>query len=357
MEMPDLSSQLPKSVQFSPGLYLKDIFPLIPVFYPFYGCEKRCVFCAQPVQTGMGEVAANDLLQHLDQVLDRASACAAVEIAFYGGTFTLWPRAMQQACLERVAHRCAETNAWRVRCSTRPASFGPGRAEPLELAWLRTLRSMGLHLVELGVQSFADAALRLAGRDYTGAAASRGCESVRAAGLKLGIQLMPGMPGVSPEIFLDDVRRAIDLGADCLRFYPCLVFEGTGLAELWRQGRYAPWDLETTVQAMAEGLSLCWRAGIPVIRMGLAPGSDVRDALLAGPWHDSMGNLVQMASLALTLECAIGNRQVAALYVPFRCQGFFGGRQGRLAEHLRQWNLSPENIFWHKQSYISIIFA
>ena len=357
MEMPDLSSQMPKSVQFSPGLYPEDIYRLIPVFYPYYGCEKRCVFCAQSIQTGMAEVAADDLLKQLDQVLDRVSTCTAAEIAFYGGTFTLWPRVTQRACLERVAQRCAAIGAWRVRCSTRPASFGPGRAEPLELAWLSGLRSMGLHLVEVGVQSFNDAALRLSGRDYTGSAASKGCESVKAAGVKLGIQLMPGMPGVNPEVFLDDVRRAIDLGADCLRLYPCLVFEGTGLADLWRQGRYVPWGVETTVQAMAEGLSLCWRAGIPVIRMGLAPGPALRDALLAGPWHDAMGNLVQTESLALTLEREIGNRQVAALHVPLRCQGFLGGRQGRLAARLRQWGISTENIFWHEQSYISIIFA
>ena len=34
------------------------------------------------------------------------------------------------------------------------------------------------------------------------------------AGLALGVQLLPGMPGHQPEDFLADVRRALDLGAD-----------------------------------------------------------------------------------------------------------------------------------------------
>ncbi len=356
METLDLSSLLPKSVQFSPGIYPKDNFCIIPVFYPFSGCKKRCIFCAQPLQTGVGVISESKVVRHLEATLP-AVASRPVEVAFYGGSFTLWPRAAQQACFERVSAAYAGQVAWRVRCSTRPASFGPGEEDPLEEDWLVFLRGLGLHLVEVGVQSFDDTALEHACRSYSGAAARQGCATVKRAGLRLGVQLMPGMPGVTPETFLRDVRQAIALKADCLRFYPCLVLEGTELAALWRRGEYTPWDLETTVRVLGEGLALCWQAGIPVIRIGLAPGPEMQAAVLAGPWHASLGNLVQSEALGLSVERCAQGRKIAALHLPRRCQGFTGGKHGRFRERLQGLGISMDAVFWHNQNQACVYFS
>ena len=150
-----------------------------------------------------------------------------------------------------------------LRCSTRPDSLPPDR--------LAALREAGCGCVELGVQSFADAPLRESRRGYDGRTAREACAAVQAAGMRAGVQLMPGMPGSRPEHFLADVQLALELGAACLRFYPCLVLEGTELAGLWRAGRFRPWPLETVLDVLAEAFALTQRAGVPVIRMGLAP--------------------------------------------------------------------------------------
>ena len=195
--------------------------PIVPVFLPFRGCPTRCVFCAQDVQTGQIGARPDRILDKARAVLDLRAArgLPPAELAFYGGTFTALPETERDACLEFAAAALARGRITAFRCSTRP--------DCLDAALLARLRQAGCTAVELGVQSFADAALSAARRGYDGAAALRACARVKAAGLALGVQLLPGMPGTSPEIFLADVPLALDAGADMLRFYPCLVLAGT----------------------------------------------------------------------------------------------------------------------------------
>ena len=202
--------------------------------------------------------------------------------------------------------------------------------------------------MELGVQSFADAALRAARRGYDGAAALRACARVKEAGLALGVQLLPGMPGTSPEIFLADVPLALNAGADMLRFYPCLVLEGTGLAGFWRAGAYEPWDMESTLDALARGWLLARAAGTPVIRMGLAPEVSLAGAVLAGPCHPALGARVMSRALFMTVRDLAarepGGQPLARLEAPRACQGYFWGHGNELRPAWAGLGLGPRNV-------------
>ncbi len=261
--------------------------PVFSVFIPFFGCPRRCVFCSQHDQTGQQAVP-------LDEILARAAAGLRsrrtqdrppAELAFYGGTFTaLAPRDLD-ACLDMADSLRRDGCITRFRCSTRP--------DCLDAALLARLRRHGCRTVELGIQSFSDTALQAAERHYSGRQAAGACRLVRDAGLALGVQLLPGMPGHEPEDFLADVRRALALGADMLRFYPCLVLAGTELARRWQQGLYTPWPLPLTLSLLARGWLDARRAGVPVIRMGLAPPEPgMEAALLAGPADRNLGGRV-----------------------------------------------------------------
>ena len=169
---------------------------VLPVFLPYAGCPERCIFCNQPAQTGQAPEPLASIYERLQERLASlsgleanssapqraASAQASPELAFYGGTFTALPAPWPQRFLELAQPHLSAGRLSRVRCSTRPdAVFVPQLAE---------LRTLGLSLVELGVQSFDDGALAASRRGYTGAQARRGCEAVREAGLSLGVQLM-----------------------------------------------------------------------------------------------------------------------------------------------------------------------
>ncbi len=323
---------------------------IFPVFLPFAGCPHRCLFCAQPVQSGSAPRSAAKILEDLEAEAARRLADDAprpVELAFYGGTFTALPAADQFACLERARFWKEQGLADRVRCSTRP--------DALDAAHLERLHAAGLDRVEVGVQSFNEAALSASGRGYGASAVYAGCAAVRNAGLELGIQLLPGMPGVDRAVFEDDVHRALALRPAFLRLYPCLVIRGTALAERWRSGLYTPWTLETTVQALSRALRAAEEANVPVIRLSLAPEPELEAAVLAGPRHPALGGLVRseaLFSLIAAQAAALGFPQGAPpsglrLRLPRFCRGFFFGHRGTLRTRWHELGIDPEAVTWH----------
>lgn len=272
------------------------------------------------------------------------------------------------ACLDMADSLRRDGCITRFRCSTRP--------DRLDAALLARLRRHGCRTVELGIQSFSDTALQASERHYSGRQATEACRLVRDAGLALGVQLLPGMPGHQPEDFLADVRRALDLGADMLRFYPCLVLAGTELARRWQQGLYAPWPLPRTLSLLARGWLYARRAGVPVIRMGLAPEPGMEAALLAGPADRNLGGRVLGRALWLHVcacllrtrgddaarsevraaalldallaggEAPAGLPRAQALYLPRSCQGFFRGPGDELGTAWAALGITRRNLVW-----------
>lgn len=328
--------------------------PVFPLFMPFMGCPGRCVFCAQDVQTGGAESSLAQRLAGARAALARRAAAGLppVELAFYGGTFTALPAPARAACLSLAAEALAAGQACAFRCSTRP--------DCLDAAIVRELRDSGCVCIELGIQSFADTALEAVARGYGRAVALAACELVRAGGLRLGVQLLPGMPGVDASVFLDDVGTALAAGADLLRFYPCLVLEGTTLARWWREGRFCPWDLPLTLDTLAEGWLLAHAARTPVIRMGLAPEPSLAASVLAGPVHPALGARVMARALLLAVRRACRehapDRPLRALEIPRRCQGHFWGERGELRAAWARLGVTGQTLVTGEEGRIRLVW-
>ncbi|MBQ7456227.1 MAG: radical SAM protein [Desulfovibrio sp.] len=318
---------------------------LLPFFLPFQGCPERCIFCAQDQTTGCSSnPPLLDRLRALQAQLQKHMT-PKPELAFFGGTFTLLDTDSFSACLS-TAHTLREAGAITgFRCSTRPDALSPDR--------LNALAQSGCTCIELGIQSFSDTALAQSRRGYTGEGAFAACKSVLAAGFQLGVQLLPGMPGVDADVFVRDVSVAIAAGASMLRFYPCLVLEGTMLARLFREGLYQPWTMEQTIDALAKGYVIAQSNHVPVIRMGLVLEPSMR--ILAGPVHPALGARVKAKALYLavlrTLACA-GKQRVYALRLPASYQGFFWGDCGDMREKWRMMGL--EEIVFEKRQDVEL---
>ncbi|WP_165078802.1 MULTISPECIES: radical SAM protein [unclassified Desulfovibrio] len=330
---------------------------IVPVFLPFFGCPRRCLFCSQEAQTGRRAPGPADLAPLLAEArqcleLRAARGLPPAELAFYGGTFTALPPEALDACLAFAAAMQAAGLASSFRCSTRP--------DRVDAAILRRLAGAGCATVELGVQSFSGRALALTGRGYTGREAKWACAQVRDSGLALVVQLLPGMPGVTPEVFRADVRAALEAGATALRFYPCLVLEGTGLAARWRAGEYMPWDLELTLDTLAEGWRMARKAGALVLRMGVASGEDLGRALLSGPWHPALGGRVLGRALWLEvrelLRTLRRHEGAGALHldVPAHAQGHFWGHGGELREGWAALGLGPGQVRFAREPVLRL---
>lgn len=295
-----------------------------PVFLPFAGCGRRCVYCDQKAQTGRVARPAETLEETLARARREVLAHESpVELAFYGGTFTAQPGADLDRCLALAEGLRRAGKLTRVRCSTRPDAVDP--------ALLARLKAWGLDVVELGVQSFSDAALSASRRGYDAATARRACEQVKDSGLALGVQLLPGLPGHGPEDLARDAEIAAALAPEFARLYPCLVPEGTGLAALWRAGEYAPWPLEETVEALARAVLTLWAADVPVARLGLAEEPDLD--ILAGPRHPALGQMVRARALLLHVGALLPalEEKPDTLLLPRRLRGEALGQGNELA--------------------------
>ncbi len=264
---------------------------IIPIFIPHQGCPHRCIFCQQKTITNLSEslLTPDDIRNTIElatkskHLLDKKPR----EVAFYGGTFTSLPNASMTKMLDAVLPFIERGIIQTIRLSTRPDSLGEDKLDILE--------SFGVSTVELGVQSMDNRVLLLSNRGHTSLDTINAVRILKKRGFKVGIQLMPGLPGDSKELFMDTIDKVIDLKPAMARLYPTLVIKGTKLAQLYKQGTYNPMGLKDTVNLCKEACIKLENSGIPVIRIGLmsSPSLLKKGEIIAGPWHPSLGSLVR----------------------------------------------------------------
>lgn len=266
---------------------------IIPIFIPHQGCPNRCIFCQQKTITNLSEslLTPDDIRNTIELAiksklfLDKKPK----EVAFYGGTFTSLPTASMTKILGVASPFIERGIINAIRLSTRPDSLSKDKLDILE--------SFGVSTVELGVQSMDDRVLLLSNRGHTSIHSINAVKMLKKRGFKVGVQLMPGLPGDSKEVFMNTIDKVIDLKPAMARLYPTLVIKGTKLAQLYKQGAYNPMGLKDTVNICKEACVKLENSGIPVIRIGLmsSPSLIKEGEIIAGPWHPSLGFLVRSA--------------------------------------------------------------
>jgi hypothetical protein len=207
------------------------------------------------------------------------------ESGVYGGTFTALPGdfAERFTAVADEFRKCGLVT--RVRCSTRPDAADSGR--------LTALRGLGLDMVEIGVQTFEAGVLAASGRGHGPGEIFSACRAVREAGLSLGVQLLPGLPGHTPEMFARDVELAATLVPETARIYPCLVAAGTRLAAMSRPGNTRPGTRIRPWRRWPEDFRSCGGPGCGSSVSGLRPRTACRRPSWPGrrirPWETGPG--------------------------------------------------------------------
>ncbi|MFC1535328.1 elongator complex protein 3 [Thermodesulfobacteriota bacterium] len=264
---------------------------IIPIFIPNQGCPHQCIYCQQEKITDQSKTSVNGL--YIKQILDKAkksvhfSSSKEREVAFYGGTFTNLPFSRMRELLEAVNPYLNQGLFRSIRVSTRPDEIDGKR--------LDLMKDLGVSTVELGVQSMDDEVLRLSRRGHTADDTVKSVGLLRRYGFKVGVQLMPGLPGDSEEKFRRTIAEVVKLKPDMARLYPAIVINGTELALWYNENRYQPLRLEAAVRICQESCIRLESMGIPVIRMGLMSSASLlrEGQVVAGPWHTAFGFLVR----------------------------------------------------------------
>lgn len=259
---------------------------IIPIFLPFAGCSQICVFCDQKGITGSSSLPdAAQVRAVVDAHLSTWKRGGRIEIAFYGGSFTGLPQDLQRRYLRIAQTYLTDGRVDSIRVSTRPDYISEGGVE--------MLAAFGVDTVELGAQSMSDDVLRVSGRGHSASATVTATAVLKAAGMKTGIQIMPGLPGDTAQSSLDTIDKVIALAPAFVRIYPTVVLRDTELHRMYMSGAYRPWEMDEMVSVCRQAAAQFALAGIPVIRMGLAASEGLADRLVAGPYHPSFRQLVE----------------------------------------------------------------
>ena len=256
----------------------------ISIFVPHIGCPQKCSFCNQNTITGQSDPpSADDVVNAVETALK--SDGYDFEIAFFGGSFTAIDREYMLSLLAAAKPYIESGKVKGIRCSTRP--------DCIDSEVLETLKANGVTAIELGAQSMDDEVLRKNLRGHTADDVRQASELIRSYGFELGLQMMTGLYGSSRELDVYTARELIKLNPATVRIYPTVVLKNTYLARLLESGVYVPDTLEETVSLCAELLPMFEENGISVIRLGLHSSDDIKENMLGGGFHDSLGEMVQ----------------------------------------------------------------
>lgn len=256
----------------------------ISIFVPHIGCPQKCSFCNQNTITGQSDPpSADDVVNAVETALK--SDGYDFEIAFFGGSFTAIDREYMLSLLAAAKPYIESGKVKGIRCSTRP--------DCIDSEVLETLKAHGVTAIELGAQSMDDEVLRKNLRGHTADEVRQASKLIRSYGFELGLQMMTGLYGSSRELDIYTARELIKLNPATVRIYPTVVLKNTYLARLLESGVYVPDTLDETVSLCAELLPMFEKNGISVIRLGLHSSDDIKENMLGGGFHDSLGELVQ----------------------------------------------------------------
>ena len=202
------------------------------IHVPF--CPQRCPYCA--FATVVGQADRHDLYAEAicREIESWAHLSGPVETVFLGGGT---PSQVESALIGQMIE-AAQRHLGLHSDAEISVEVNPGTVDREKFAALKTL---GCNRISIGAQAFADADLRLLGRQHSAADVERAYAAARAAGFaNVSLDLVANIPGVSEADWHFSVERAIALAPEHLSVYSLTIEEGTIFAQRQRQGLLKP---------------------------------------------------------------------------------------------------------------------
>ncbi len=260
----------------------------IPIFIPELACPFRCIYCDQHKITGQSTLPeAGEVKEIIEKYLATfPKRRKIIELGFFGGNFTGIAVKEQEKYLDAAGEYLESGEIQGIRLSTRP--------DYINEQIITLLKKYKVSTVELGAQSMVDEVLLKSKRGHTVEDTIAAAGLIKNAGIRLGLQMMIGLPGDKPVHDLHSAHEFVKLEAEDIRIYPTLVIRGTALEKLYKEGKYIPLEMKEAVHRSAEVFKVFETAGLRVIRMGLHPSEGLLSGedLVTGPFHEAFRELV-----------------------------------------------------------------
>ncbi len=225
-QSPDCLTPDPRPLAPLPGLY---------VHVPF--CQSKCPYCDFYSVTSPDLISA--YLKALEQEarLYRGQFPAFDTLYLGGGTPSLLTGAQIAGLAKRVRRHFSFAAGTEFTLEANPDDIS---REKLGL-W----RDLGANRLSLGAQSFNEAELAFLKRRHTAAQTRAALPLIRAAGFEnLGLDLIYGLPGQTPDAWLRTLEQALACAPEHLSCYQLTIAPGTPLSRRVARGRVALPDEE-----------------------------------------------------------------------------------------------------------------
>lgn len=224
--------------------------------------------------------------QIIKQYLRYQGSRKRVELAFFGGNFLGLSKSNVVELLECVQPWIIKGKIDGLRFSTRPDTISADS--------LKIIRPYEICAVELGVQSMNDRVLEKACRGHTAQDTIDAVRLLKKEDLKIGVQVMAGLPGDTDYDLLESTKRLANLNPDFARIYPLMVLKGSLVGQWFKNREYQPLTIEQSIDLVKQMYKIFQEHGVNVIRMGLQASDVMEDEsmVVAGPWHPAFGHLV-----------------------------------------------------------------
>jgi len=268
-------------IRMKPNRTLSGVSTVTVLTRPF-PCPGNCIFCPNDARMPKSYLpdepgAARAFQNHFDpfaQVRSRLDTYQAlghptdkVELLILGGSWTSYPEDYQawfvQRCLDAMNESDSESLLIAQQQNETAAHRNVGlvvetRPDEITESNLKYLRKLGVTKIQIGIQSLDDEILNLNRRGHTVQQALEASKLCRAAGFKLVMHWMPNLLGSTPQSDREDFMRlwveadqGLGFCPDELKIYPTQLVENSDLYEVWRAGKYLPYDTETLIDLIA----------------------------------------------------------------------------------------------------------
>jgi elongator complex protein 3 len=164
--------------------------------------------------------------------------------------------------------------------------------------------ALGGTKVEVGVQTTYERVNREMHRGHGVQASLDANRRLRDSAFKVGFHMMPGQPGMSKEMCLQDFGELFEnpeWRPDYLKIYPTLVVRDTVTYDMWRREEYEPLTNEEAAELVAEIKSMIPR----YTRLQRVQRDIPADFIDAGVWKSNLRQLARqrMTEHGWTCEC------------------------------------------------------
>lgn len=265
---------------------------ILPFFIPFKGCPFKCIYCDQVAITNEKSFNIEKRINNFYE--NREEKNFELEVAFFGGTFTLLGKKEKEKYFKKVKPFIDSGKVESIRISTRPDSF-----DDEELSFLK---NHDVENIELGVQSFNNKYLKFLKRGYKKNLVLKKIRQLKKYNFKIGIQIMMGFPNQTKEEFQKDVETLVSLNPHDCRIYPLTIIEGTELNRMYSDNNWELIDVDTAVEWISHSVQKIEKNNIEIRRIGLPHSVELEKRVTGGIYHPSMADKVRIQILKNNLS-------------------------------------------------------